>query len=364
MSQERENYEYQTANKMKKTSQETKDTLYRMVYGQDVPIKNAAEFLGISYATARRILSEIKKKEDYENKEMEVEEERYVVGEDEKRRGAPTKMTEEILNIIDSVITHNPGITLKGISRILNNDHGITLSKSSVGRGLDRLGITLKDCSKVLDRVNSEDTLRKRREYAEIFINNAPRDPSKLIYIDESGFNLHLRRKKARSRRGTRASVVIPTVRGRNITLILAINDRNVIHYKLISETTCNSEIFRIFCEELLEIISTKEELSNSWIIMDNSRIHKIESLRNNFSFFGCSFIFLSPYSYMLNPVEYVFSKIKGFVRSSLPISTEDNTLLDIIIDGMNTITENDLQGYFRLMVENVNNALLELPFY
>jgi transposase len=268
------------------------------------------------------------------------------------------------LNIIDSIIRYNPGITLKEISRILFNDYTITLSKSSIDRGISLLGITLKDCSKILDRVNSENILTKRREYAENFTKNAPKDPKKLIYIDESGFNLHLRRKRARSKRGSRASIIIPTVRGRNITLILATNGSEIIHYKLVSGINCNSEIFKIFCEELLGIISIKKDLYGAWIIMDNSRIHKIEQLRTTFSFFDCSLIFLSPYSYMLNPVEYVFSKIKGAVRSLLPSSTEGDTLLDVIREGISTITENDLKGYFSFMFENVHKALSEFPFY
>lgn len=77
--------------------------------------------------------------------------------------------------------------------------------------------ITLKDSRKILDRVNSENTSQLRFEYASFFLENAPEDKNKCIFIDESGFNLHLCRSKARYRAGQRAYVTIPAVRGRNV---------------------------------------------------------------------------------------------------------------------------------------------------
>ena len=43
----------------------------------------------------------------------------------------------------------------------------------------------------------------------------------KCIFIDESGFNLHLHRSMARSKIGSRAKIVLPTIRGRNVSLVV-----------------------------------------------------------------------------------------------------------------------------------------------
>ncbi|KAF6199485.1 hypothetical protein GE061_007511 [Apolygus lucorum] len=60
--------------------------------------------------------------------------------------------------------------------------------------------------------MNSEQTLALRKEFAMTFDRWAPQNRSLLIFIDESGFNLHLRRSRARSFVNTRAVLTIPTV--------------------------------------------------------------------------------------------------------------------------------------------------------
>ena len=97
---------------------------------------------------------------------------------------------------------------------------------------------------KQLDRVNSEESIQRRVTYARFFTNNAPLNRDNCIFIDESGFNLHLRRSKARSRVVTRANIIVPTVRGKNTTVIVVANQRGIIHFKIISNGTFNAEKF------------------------------------------------------------------------------------------------------------------------
>jgi transposase len=247
-------------NKRKRISEDKKDSLYNMVYGEGLPIKFVAEQLKLNYSTARDILSIIKRNERKGSSEEEGAMENYEV----RRRGAPYRINGDILRIIDGIVSTNPGITLKGICGLLEGSHGIVISKSTVDRALKTLKVTLKTSCKVLDRVNSEDTIEKRYAYASHFIESAPRDGRKLIFVDESGFNLHLRRNKARSKKGERAPVVIPTVRGRNVSLILAANRDEVLHYKIIDDSTCNGNIFEGFVNELFENISRRVELHGS----------------------------------------------------------------------------------------------------
>jgi hypothetical protein len=110
-------------------------------------------------------------------------------------QGRPTR-----LSILDSIERVGNTIALRQIKTYLRENYDINLS-------LLKLRITLKSSSKLLDRVNSEATLNM--EYASFFTNNSPTDKRNCIFIDESGFNLHLRRSKARSRRGTTVMVVI-----------------------------------------------------------------------------------------------------------------------------------------------------------
>ncbi|XP_011270400.1 hypothetical protein CAOG_08770 [Capsaspora owczarzaki ATCC 30864] len=56
-----------------------------------------------------------------------------------------------------------------------------------------------------------------------------------------------------------------------------------------------------------------------AWIVMDNASFHKTASLRNYFWRRNYRLLYLPPYSSFLNPIEYVFGKIKScFKRTPL----------------------------------------------
>lgn len=109
-----------------------------------------------------------------------------------------------ILNKIEQIVEENSCTTLKTIREKISETEHVELSISSIR--------------------NSLSTIEDRKIYALHFSRNAPQLRQKIIFIDESGFNCHLRRTKARSKINTPARVIVPTVRGRNVSLIAAIN--------------------------------------------------------------------------------------------------------------------------------------------
>ena len=83
-----------------------------------------------------------------------------------------------------------------------------------------------------------------RKEYALWFNNHFNNDFSKAVFIDESSFNLHLKRSHARSKKGTRAIVTVPTIRGRSISLLTSMIINGMAYCKTISNLTVNVDIF------------------------------------------------------------------------------------------------------------------------
>ncbi|KAG0441722.1 hypothetical protein DMUE_0843 [Dictyocoela muelleri] len=67
--------------------------------------------------------------------------------------------------------------------------------------------------------------------------------------------------------------------------------------------------------------------------------------------------LFLSPYSYMLNPIEFSFSKIKSIVRRSLA-SGSNESFTNIILNSVNQLTKSDLQSYSRNIGRNCLKAI------
>uniref|UniRef100_A0A0K0EZJ0 DDE_3 domain-containing protein n=1 Tax=Strongyloides venezuelensis TaxID=75913 RepID=A0A0K0EZJ0_STRVS len=78
---------------------------------------------------------------------------------------------------------------------------------------------------------------------------------------------------------------------------------------------------------------------------------------------FNFDFKFLSPYSYMLNPIKNAFFMIKNCVRLRLK-NNENGVLTDKIMSEINNITSNDCNGYFRYTTKNITNCAAELPYY
>ena len=218
------------------------------------------------------------------------------------------------------------------------------MSVTSIFSVLRQLRITLKKCHLELDRVNSAPTISSRKEYALHFISCAPLDMAKCMFIDESGFNLHLHRTQGRSVKGHRAKIMLPTIRGRNVTLIAAINSRGVIHTKIVEDSTCNGKKFCVFMTELMLELQKNSYYGGSWLIMDNARIHKTQELKDILHGYRYDMQFLSPYSYMMNPIENVFSKVKAEVRNMLAERGNEYSLKEFIKAGIRKVIPDDCQ--------------------
>ena len=342
------------------TSREIRDLLISEVIDNGELIKTSAERLHINYWTARRIIAEFKKKQNKELSELFDSNENAIntINEElENTRGRPKLVTHDLLNEIDNFVMLYPSSTLKEIKEHIATTKHICLSIGLIHKALQRLKITLKVSNRLLDRVNSETTLAARENYARNFNLITPIDNTKVIFIDESGFNLHLTRRFARSRSGTRAPTVVPTIRSRNVSLILAANASRIIHYKIVDNSTCNRSIFATFCQELIAKIQQANSLHGCLIIADNATIHRTEEVRSLPNTEFSTYTFLSPYSYMLNPVEQIFSKIKSVVRSNMLYRSE-LPLVESITNRIEAITSEDCSNYYNHMLRNIGKTV------
>ena len=79
--------------------------------------------------------------------------------------------------------------------------------------------ITVKKPHRELQRVNEQSYIEKRKLYA-MWFNEMFKRGYENAFFDESPFTLHLSRQIARSRRGQRVNVTVPTIRNSNVSLI------------------------------------------------------------------------------------------------------------------------------------------------
>uniref|UniRef100_A0A0N5BH91 Paired domain-containing protein n=1 Tax=Strongyloides papillosus TaxID=174720 RepID=A0A0N5BH91_STREA len=331
-------------------SNDARNRLIKLVMDQGYSIKDASNMMEINYSSARTIISKFKNQN--------------IISKKPKGGSIKKCLTPEIINEIKEIISENPSYTLKEIKRDIQNirDSDFQISLSTIDRCLKELGITVKKSHGKLDRVNDPDKIRQRKEYALWFNNYFNNDYSKIVFVDESSFHLHIQRTFSRSKKGTRSNVKVPTIRGRSVTLIASISISQMCHCKVISNSTVDADIFSEYLEELCMYIRDEMKLQAACLILDNARIHKRNEIERITSMFNFDFKFLSPYSYMLNPIENAFSKIKNCVRSRLR-NNDNGVLSDVIMSEINNITSTDCNGYFRYITKNITNCAAELPY-
>ena len=69
--------------------------------------------------------------------------------------------------------------------------------------------------------------------------------------------------------------------------------------------------------------------------------VHKVEGVRP----VGAQLLYLSPYSPDCNPIEQLWSKLKGYLRSVAARTTE--SLVQAIAQGLSQITLDDVRHWF-----------------
>ena len=176
-------------------------------------------------------------------------------------------------------IQENSQITLEQLKEKISRTYQLTVSIESIRKAIHRLKVTLKVASQTLEIVNSVVAKENGKIYAQNFLEEDANDERIFVFIDESGFNPHLRRTMARSARGAPASIILPSVRGINISLITAISREEVLFSKPISGPV-DATKYRDFFMGLIAKCVEKNIITRCTFILDNARIHNAMMMR------------------------------------------------------------------------------------
>ena len=136
------------------------------------------------------------------------------------------------------------------------------------------------------------------------------------VYIDESGFNIHLMRTRGRAPAGTRAVRTVCGSRGRNISFITAISNQypdGIIYHEVV-EGGVNQGMFAGFIQSISAIIGEDTEVT---MLFDNAPSHRDVETRVHLPN-GHHLKRLPAYSPFLNPIENVFSVMKATTKQHL----------------------------------------------
>lgn len=138
-------------------------------------------------------------------------------------------------------------------------------------------------------------------------------DPTKLVFIDESGFKTNMTRTYGWAPLGERP-VFSASKYGKNVTIIGGIALDGLRAWQVL-ETTLNGPRFIAFLDDCLG-----PKLRNGDIVvMDGPRVHRVAGVAEALAKWGAKPLYLPPYSPELNPIEMCWSWLKTWVRTRCP---------------------------------------------
>lgn len=102
------------------------------------------------------------------------------------------------------------------------------MSQSKISRTLKEMEITRKRLVRVPSERNSANTILARQVYARALTSISM---SKLVYLDETGFNLHFNQSYGYSPKNVKAYMTFPANKGQKISLMAAISINGVVNF-------------------------------------------------------------------------------------------------------------------------------------
>jgi len=214
------------------------------------------------------------------------------------------KITPCIKLYIRSYILKHIDFKYMILIRKIYKEYNVTISKTTLYNTINQLNITRKKIRK--KRVyGSKNKIRIKKRLLKKQMATINLDD--VISIDESSFDTSISSDYGWSKKGCRIEKYVNSVRKR-YTAITAISNKKVIKIKLI-KGSANGEDFLDFIQKDLS------NITNSYLFLDNARIHHYKKLKQYMTTSSNKLIYNVPYSPELNPIEMVFSKTKNIVR-------------------------------------------------
>ena len=158
--------------------------------------------------------------------------------------------------------------------------------------------------------------------------------------MDESGAKTNLTRLRGRALKGQRVHASTPHGHWHTTTMISSIRlDGSTACMAL--EGTTDTESFRAYIREVLVPTLRPGDI----VVMDNFSPHKSDPTLGLITHAGAQVLFLPAYSPDLNPIEKMWSKVKGLLRGAEARTPTD--LITAIGQALAKVTPQDALGWF-----------------
>jgi transposase len=247
--------------------------------------------------------------------------------------GNPAVLGPEDLERLRELIRQQPDATLEECRQQL----GLSCSLMTISRALSKLGLPRK---KKVPRAQEQDrpeVQEQRREFRERL---AGVDPRRLVFVDECGANTSMTRTYGRAPVGERVYATTPG-HWESITLTSGMRLSGVTATLAFPGAT-NTAVF----EEYVAKVLVPELKPDDVVIWDNLKPHQSEEAIEAVEAAGAEVVPLPPWSPDLTPIEEMFSKVKGALRSAGARTTE--TVYAALGSALHDVTPKNIAGWFQ----------------
>lgn len=137
-------------------------------------------------------------------------------------------------------------------------------------------------------------------------------NPTKLVFLDETGASTKMARLRGRAPRGERCRASVPHGHWKTTTLVAGLRLDGITAPGVI-DGAMDGEMFTLYAERFLAPTLSEGDI----VILDNLPAHKVAGARAAIEAAGATMLFLPPYSPDFNPIEQAFAKIKAILRKA-----------------------------------------------
>jgi transposase len=219
--------------------------------------------------------------------------------------GTPLKLTAQHCDRLLVLVTEQPDATLAELRDRL----GAAVHLSTVARALDRLRLTVKKKVVYAAEQDRPDVQHKRATFRG---RAAGIDPSRFVFLDETGVNTSMDRLYGRAPRGQRLVDKVPLAHWQMTTLVAAIRGDGVVAPFALTGAM-DGLTFESYVEQILVPCLRPGDI----VVLDRLQSHRGRAVGRAIRKSGAGVWYLPPYSPDYNPIENIWSKVKAILRQT-----------------------------------------------
>ncbi len=247
--------------------------------------------------------------------------------------GHPPALDRDGREKLRQLVREQPDATLAELARHV----GASCSIMAIFRTLRKMEITRKKKSLHATERDSPRVRRRRRAFRRAL---AARDPEHQVFVDETGANTAMTRAYGRVPRGQRVGGAVPG-HWKSVTLVAGLRLCGVVA-PMAFAGAMDTPHFHSYVEQILQPPLRPGDV----VIGDNLKPHQDHQARAAVGQAGACVEPLPPYSPDLTPIEELWSKVKGVLRSVAGRTTE--AVFGAMRRAFELVTSQDIRGWFR----------------